>query len=269
MSSTPTQPRTGKRFAQTTSAVAALLLAACGGAPSESAALSSSPAPSTNLLAADQARVRALFDGHTQAFGQGLAGAATFMSAHQHPDTPFSADECFSTMRGFGFTDQYEYRVVPEVSAMVPDPGWALRSGRYAGVALSGRVYVVPVDVREIDPSIGLDHSYSDELHAALIDDTAYYFMTCEPEDGRPFDSPPSDAPTSREESTERGTDGNLSGAEIASLGQDICAAFDQGMSAGQVGTYFVNNGLTATEADGVVYLAVNAYCPEYLALVE
>ncbi|MGY1684934.1 DUF732 domain-containing protein [Geodermatophilus sp. SYSU D00867] len=63
--------------------------------------------------------------------------------------------------------------------------------------------------------------------------------------------------------------DPGYSDADVASLGHDICAAFDQGMSDREVESFFINSGLMASEADGVVYLAVNAYCPEYLPLVE
>ena len=63
------------------------------------------------------------------------------------------------------------------------------------------------------------------------------------------------------------GSDGGYSGA-VANLGESICGAFDRGASASDAASVFISAGISPADADGLVYLAVNAYCPEHLSLV-
>jgi hypothetical protein len=173
----------------------AFVLTACGGggtkdaaAPSNSSAPSfSSPsqaAPTTvDPLAADQALVRTLYYDQTKAFERSLQAGAEFFAAHNHPQYAYTAQECLSFMQaGGGLTKDCRFEVVPDVASMALDPGWVLPegSGRYAGLAPKGRIYILPVEMNETDPGAGINDKRTSQVHAAIVDSKAYYFMQCE-----------------------------------------------------------------------------------------
>lgn len=174
---------------------AALLLSACGSdAPQVSnaqqsstpAATSDAPVATTTAapttvdpLVADQALVRTLYYGLSQSTLNGLQAQADYIAANNHPDFSYSSDDCLTGLSNTGFTENYRADYVPDVMAMAPDAGWALgaTSGRYAGLAPSGRIYILPVDISETD--VGYSNSTTSQLHVSVLDDRAYFFFGC------------------------------------------------------------------------------------------
>lgn len=162
----------------------ALLLSACGAENSRSPVFSeaTTAAPTTqDPFVADQALIRALYDGHSQAFSDGLDAAAAYTAENNHPDFAYTAEECRSAPLSAGLSTEYTETVVPDVAAMTLDPDWSLPDTRYAGLAPTGRTYIVPIEVTQNDPNAGLvDETYSAEVHATILNGVAYYFQTCE-----------------------------------------------------------------------------------------
>jgi ABC-type Fe3+ transport system substrate-binding protein len=133
-------------------------------------------------LQADQGLVRTLFYNDSQASLQGLRADAEFVAANNHPDFGYTADECYSMLKKLGLTDAYNNTSVPDVAAMAPDPTWALSagSGRYAGMVPTGRVYILPVTTTQLDPNAGLNYTATNQVHVAVLDNRAYYFISCD-----------------------------------------------------------------------------------------
>jgi len=175
---------------------AALLLSACGGGsePPASAPQSSAPAttsagesaPTTTAapttedpFAADQALIRTLYYGLSQSSLSGLEAHADYISANNHPDTPYSSQECLDSLYNGNLTENYQASYVPDVAAMALDAGWALSadSGRYAGVVPAGRTYIVPVELTESD--LGFSNNTTAQYHATVLDGRAYFFFGC------------------------------------------------------------------------------------------
>jgi hypothetical protein len=136
------------------------------------------PSPSADPIVADQALVRSLYYGHSQAFRGDLSAGAAYEAAHNHPDFRYTAEECASYLSGIGYTDAYTVSTVPDVAAMALDPGWALPASRYVGTVPSGRVYILPLTYSESDT--GFNDSHTDQVHVSVLDGAAYYFQPCE-----------------------------------------------------------------------------------------
>jgi hypothetical protein len=171
----------------------AMILAGCTDAPrvesadaGSSPSSSAAPAPSQaapvteDPLVGDQALVRSLYYDHTQAFARGLEVGTTFIAEHNHPQTPYSAEECLMSYSANGITEAYTVSAVPDVTAMALDPGWALPGGKYTGAVPDGRIYILPVAETEFDPDAGIDFSGTSQVHVAILDGSAYYFKPCE-----------------------------------------------------------------------------------------
>jgi hypothetical protein len=62
---------------------------------------------------------------------------------------------------------------------MAPDPGWSLIGTRYAGLVPEGRTYILPLDIAQTDPSVGLDRKDSAQVHATILNGAAYFFVDC------------------------------------------------------------------------------------------
>lgn len=146
----------------------------------EAPASTPTPAPSSTVdpIVADQALVRSLYYGHSQAFGSDLAAGAAYQAAHNHPDFAYTAEQCADFLASTGLTDAYTVSTVPDVAAMALDPGWALPASRYAGMVPSGRVYILPLEYSESDT--GFEDNHTDQVHVSVLDGAAYYFQPCE-----------------------------------------------------------------------------------------
>jgi hypothetical protein len=180
-------------------ATVALGLAACGGGaansassttPATTSATASAASPTTSQaaptqtdpLVADQALVRSLYYAYSRSSDGTLADEAAFVATHNYPQFRYTAAECEAASRSASITDSDTWSAVPDVTAMAIDKGWALspKSGRYAGMIPTGRAYIVPLQWSESDPSTGLNDSSPHQVHVAIVNGTAYFFVSCE-----------------------------------------------------------------------------------------
>jgi hypothetical protein len=173
-----------------------LSLTGCGGAEQIAAAATAAPstqtptsepsaaAPTTvDPFAADQALVRTLYYDYSQAFMEGgLPAGTAFIAQHNYPGYSYTAEDCLAVWRGNGASDETVVNVVPDVTQMALDPGWSVSApgGRYDGFTPTGRVYILPIQYTETDPVYGYNQTDSYQVHAAVLDDRAYFFTTCE-----------------------------------------------------------------------------------------
>ncbi|MEI4281450.1 hypothetical protein [Klenkia terrae] len=178
----------------------ALLVAACSTtvagsaspapttAASPSSTSSSAPAgpsgtddPSDDDLNRARNLVDELYAGLSSSTEGGLAAYADFLATHNHPEFSFGGPECLTFLQGLGLTDTYRALYTPDLVELDVDPGWQVPDGRYAGLAPDGDVYSVPITVDEADTATGSTGSYSATVHAAVLDDEAFFFQPCEP----------------------------------------------------------------------------------------
>lgn len=151
--------------------------------------VSSQSTTSTTLSAAELAAleyeadvqlISRLWANQTVAWTEGFDRGLTFWVENNYPDMGCSSDDYMQTWFPNGPVEGLRIERVANANTIRADDGWVIPGGKLEGEIARGRVYVMEVSDKFIEPGADPQPARIRSFHVTILDGLAHFFIGCQ-----------------------------------------------------------------------------------------
>lgn len=129
---------------------------------------------------ADVDLINRLWEDQTAAWAEGFESGITFWVQNNYPDMNCNHDDYMETWFPAGPVEGLKIERVANANTIRADDGWTIPGGKLQGETARGRVYVMEVSDKFIEPGSDLQPARIRSFHVTVINERAHFFISCQ-----------------------------------------------------------------------------------------
>jgi hypothetical protein len=128
---------------------------------------------------ADVELISQLWSDQTAAWSEGFESGIAFWVQNNYPDMGCSHDDYLQAWFPNGPVEGLRFEREANANTIRADDGWVIPGGNLQGVTARGRVYVMEVSDKFVEPGADSQPTRIQNFHATVIEGRAHFFIGC------------------------------------------------------------------------------------------